>query len=268
MNDEAATREAALRRAQRERWDAVARRIPDVYGADSTQYYRRREITLLRRAFGDLRGKRVLKLDLWNEAVNTRILNWMQDEGAEVYGLDVSEVTASRARANARGRLRLVQADIRDLPFASGSFDLLYTMGTIEHIDEYQRAVDEVARVLKPGGRAVVGVPHKWDIFLRPVLVQVLELLGGYAYAPEKSFSAGELRRVVEASGLRVAERTGILAIPGIVRMADLFLYQRRIPLHRLTPLVLWPFAQAETRWRWPGYFGYLLALVVEKPAP
>lgn len=179
----------------------------------------------------------------------------------------MSAVTAARARENARGRLRLVQADIRELPFSDDSFDLLYTIGTIEHIDEYQRAVDEVARVLRPGGRAVVGVPHKWDVFLRPVMVQLLELVGKYAYAPEKSFSAGELRRVVEAAGLRVRERTGILAIPGVVRMADLFLYRRRSALHRLTPLVLWPFAWAETRWRWPGYLGYLLALVVEKPA-
>jgi SAM-dependent methyltransferase len=244
----------------------VAREVPDFFEADSTQYYRRCEIALIRRSLGPLRGRRVLKLDLWNEAVNTRILNWIEEQGACAFGVDLSEVTTSRARRNAPGRLRLAQADIRDLPFASGSFDLAYTMGTIEHIDEYQRAVDELARVLKPGGRAIVGVPHKWNVFLRPLLVLLLELFGKYAYSPEKSFGAGELRRVVERSGLRVLGRTGILTIPGIVRMADLFCYKRRIPLHRLSPLLLKPFEYLETGWAWPGRFGYLLALVVEKP--
>jgi len=257
---------AQNRRRQRERWDAVAREIPDFFAADSTQYYRRCEIALIRRTLGPLRGKRVLKLDLWNEAVNTRILNWIEEQGATAFGVDLSQVTTTRARRNSAGHLRLAQADIRDLPFASESFDVGYTMGTIEHIDEYQRAVDELARVLRPGGRAIVGVPHKWNIFLRPVLVRILELVGKYAYSPEKSFGAGELRQVAERSGLRVVGRTGILTIPGIVRMADLFCFNRRIPLHRLSPLVLRPFEYLETRWAWPGHFGYLIALVVEKP--
>ena len=47
------------------------------------------EIALLSRCLGDLAGRRVLKLDLWNEAFNTRILHWMAAQGAETYGLDV-----------------------------------------------------------------------------------------------------------------------------------------------------------------------------------
>jgi SAM-dependent methyltransferase len=259
--------DAELRRRQRERWDAVARTLPDFFAAHSTQYYRRCEIAMLRRALGPLGGKKVLKLDLWNEAVNTRILDWIHAQGAQAFGIDISEVTTTRARRNFPNSLRLAQADIRDLPFPAETFDVVYTMGTIEHIDEYQRAVNEVFQVLRPGGRAVIGVPHKWNVFLRPQLVWLLDRLGKYAYSPEKCFSARELRRVVEASGLRVVGRTGILTIPGIVRMADLFLYRRRIPLHRLSPLALRPFEWVETRWEWPGRFGYLIALVAEKPA-
>lgn len=258
-----------VRRRQRDKWDEVARSMPDLFPASSTQYYRRCEIALIRRAVGCLRGKRVLKLDLWNEAVNTRILQWIRSQGATAFGLDVSGVTTARARRNSQGpddELHLVQSDIRHLPFAGDSFDFVYTMGTIEHIDEYQAAVDEVERVLKPGAVAIIGVPHKWNLFLRPVLVRVLDLFGKYAYSPEKSFSAAELRRVVETSGLRVERRTGILSIPGILRMADLFLYRRGIPLHRLSPLLLWPFDYAETRWEWPGLLGYLIALVARKP--
>ncbi len=257
-----------LRREQRKKWDAVADKVPDFYHASSTQYYRRCEIALLQRCFGQLRGKRVLKLDLWNEAINTRILHWMRDQGAEAYGIDISRVVASRARDNAvyaSGPLHIAQCDIRDLPFLSESFDFVYTMGTIEHIDEYQQAVGEICRVLRPGGKAIVGVPHKWNVFLRPMLVSLLDRFGKYAYSPELSFSARELREVVARSGLRVSRRTGILSVPGILRMADLFFFSRGIPLHRLSPLFLWPFDFVETRWAWPGFFGYLIAMVAEK---
>ncbi len=255
-------------RNEREKWDEVARTIPDIFHTSSTQYYRRREIALLQRSFGSLKGKRVLKLDLWNEAVNTRILHWMKSQGAEAFGLDFSGVVTSRALQNSGetdGPLHLVQSDIRHLPFKSNSFDFVYTMGTIEHIDEYQDAVDEVHRVLKVGGKTIIGVPHKWNIFLRPLLVNALDLFGKYPYSPEKSFSYGELRRVVEQCGLQVRHRTGILAFPGILRMAELFLYKRKIPLYRLVRPILWPFDRLESRWEWPGLFGYLIALVAEK---
>ena len=255
-------------REQRKSWDAVARTMPDFYPTPSTQYYRRREIALLQRSFGPLKGKRVLKLDLWDEAVGSQILHWMRSQGAEAFGLDISRIVVARAHNNSRGAadsLNLVQSDIRHLPFESNSFDFLYTMGTIEHIAEYQAAVDEVHRVLKVGGKTIIGVPHKWNIFLRPLLVKALDLFGKYPYSPEKSFSYGELRRVVEQCGLQVRHRTGILAFPGILRMAELFFYKHDIPLYRLTPLLLWPFDFVETRWQWPGFFGYLIALVAEK---
>ena len=261
---------AGARQLERERWDEVARSMPDMYPARSTQYYRSCEIALIRRSVGPLRGKRVLKLDLWNEAVNTRILQWMRSQGAEAFGLDISTITTSRARQNCLGsgdRLHLVQSDIRGIPFATGSFDFVYTMGTIEHIEEYQQAVDEIERVLKPGGVAIVGVPHKWNVFLRPLLVAALDLFGKYPYAPEKSFSAADLRRVVETSGLRVERRRGILTIPGIVRMMDVFLYHKHADLSRLFAPVVRPFEYVETRWEWPGFFGYLVAVVGRKPA-
>ena len=263
--------EPSLRERQRRDWDRIAASVRDFAAAPSTLYYRRCEIALIERSVGTLRGKRVLKLDLWNEAHNTRILDWMRSQGAEVYGLDLSRIVAERARRNAlaAGRpLPLLRADIRELPFPAGSFDVVYTMGTIEHIDEYPQSLREIHRVLSPGGRAIVGVPHKWNLFLRPLMVRVLDAFGAYLYSPEKSFSAGELRRDLERAGLRPVERTGILTLPGFLRMADLFFFTRGIPLYRLSPLFLAPFQYLETRWRWPGRFGYLLTWVADKPGP
>jgi SAM-dependent methyltransferase len=242
--------------------------MPDILPAASTGYYRRREIALIQRHFGNLQGQRVLKLDLWNEAVNTRILNWIESQGADAHGMDISFVTTSRARANTEGidnRLHLLQSDIRSIPYANDTFDFVYTMGTIEHNDHYGQAIREIQRVLKPGGQAIIGVPHKWDLFLRPVFVNLLDMFGLYLYAPEKCMSATELRGIVENGGLKVRDRTGLLFMPGILRIADLFCYTRGIPFHRLTPIVLKPFEWLENRFEWARKLGYLLVIVAEK---
>lgn len=256
------------RKEQCKRWDAVARSMPDLFPAFSTQYYRRREIALIRRHFGLLQGRRILKLDLWNEAVNTRLLQWMQSEGAEAFGFDVSHLTASRARGNFGPRgsnAFLVQADIREIPFKHNSFDFVYSMGTIEHINEYRDALREVHRVMKVGGHAIIGVPHKWNPFFRPLLVAALERFDKYPYSPEKSFSYGELRGVLESAGFRVRARTGILIFPGILRMTELFWLRRQFRFFKTVALLLKPFEYLESRWEWLRIFGYLIALVVEK---
>lgn len=249
-------------------WDAVAASMPDFRTAPSTHYYRNREIALIERCAGALQGKRVLKLDLWNEAINTRILGWMAAQGARVVGIDISHVVTTRARANATREnfeAALLRADIRDLPFRDDSFDVIYTMGTIEHVAEYRHVLTEIRRVLKPGGTAIIGVPNFWDPFLRPLIVAVMTLAGKYPYAPEKSFTRGELRRDVENAGLEVVEMTGILALPGVLRMLDLFLHVRRGLAPRWTAWFIKPFDLAEGRFAWLARIGYLVTAVARK---
>ena len=100
--------------------------------------------------------------------------------------------TVSSARAVLRGHNPgFAIADVRTLPFVDESFDLIYSMGTIEHFDEYAEAARELFRVLRPGGRAIIGVPNKLDPFLRPLMVTLLNSLNLYGYGMEKSFTAG-----------------------------------------------------------------------------
>jgi len=257
-----------IRRRQLETWDRVAASMSDFASAPSTAYYRAREIDLIQRAAGPLAGKRVLKLDLWNEAINTRILSWVSAQGADAYGIDLSHVVAHRAHANARNEqfdVSISRADIRELPFLDGTFDVVYTMGTIEHIDEYPAALREIHRVLRIGGTAIIGVPNFWDPFLRPLIVAALEAVGQYPYAPEKSFTWRELRRDVEAAGLEVREMTGILALPGVLRMLDLFLHVRLGLSERWTSWFVRPFDAAEARFRWLDHIGYLATAIATK---
>ena len=58
-------------------------------------------------------------------------------------------------------RLSLTRGEIRKLPFAHDSFDAVFSMSLLEHIVEIDRAVAELYRVLRVGGRAIVGFPPR-----------------------------------------------------------------------------------------------------------
>ena len=247
-------------------WADVGARFPDLGGAASTRYYAENERRLFAEFLAPLDGLKILKTDLWDEAKNTRILSWASARGAEAYGVDISAPTIVQARAAfPAGALRCAVADVRDLPFRDGSFDAIYSMGTIEHFDETERAVAEMARVLKPGGRAIIGVPNRRDPFLRPLLVAVMQALGVYAYGVEKSYSRRALSQMLEAAGLVVVAETAILFIPGWVRMADLACHSWCRPLTAITAAGVWPFAWLDRHVPAVRRHGYLLATVVTK---
>jgi SAM-dependent methyltransferase len=252
-------------------WEDVGERFPDLGGAVSTRYYADNERRLFVEHLAPLQGLRILKTDLWDEAKNTRILAWAAQRGARAFGVDISGPTVRRAReAFDTGlpptRLRGAVADVRDLPFADASFDAIYSMGTIEHFADTGRAVGEIARVLAPGGRAIVGVPNRHDPFLRPLLAAMLQGVGLYAYGYEKSYSRRALRAMLEHAGLVVVAETAILFVPGWLRMVDLACHAWCRPLSVLTGAAVRPFVFLDRHVPVVRRHGYLLATVVRKP--
>jgi ubiquinone/menaquinone biosynthesis C-methylase UbiE len=77
-------------------------------------------------------------------------------------GLDVDDrlLAEARERLDARRvRAELVGGDVREMPFADGSFDVVVDFGTCYHIDRPGLALREVARVLRDGGLFVHETP-------------------------------------------------------------------------------------------------------------
>jgi SAM-dependent methyltransferase len=254
--------------AYRTFWDHVGAEFPDLGGAASTTFYFENEQRLLRRHLGSLAGQRVLKTDLWDEARNTRILQWARHQGADVVGVDISIPVVRLAGAEFNGApLTAVNADVRALPFSDASFDAVYSMGTIEHFPETDAAVREIYRVLKPGGRAIIGVPNRHDPFLRPLMVTILYSLGLYGYGFEKSYSRKTLRRMLEAAGFVVTGDDAILFIPGWLRMLDLLCHTRYPSVSRLTAAAVRLFGWIDAHLPAVRRHGYLVAAIGERPA-
>jgi SAM-dependent methyltransferase len=84
---------------------------------------------------------------------NTRVL---QGAGWRATALEFSEAGVELARA--RG-LDVVQGDAREIPFPDDHFGVVVAYDVLEHINEDDVVVSEIARVLRPGGRALIAVP-------------------------------------------------------------------------------------------------------------
>jgi SAM-dependent methyltransferase len=109
---------------------------------------------------GVIRGKRVLEVG----AGAAQCTRWLAAQGAIPVGLDVSAAQLRHARAlDQRSGVRstLVMADAQRLPFADESFDLACSAyGAVPFVADSQAVMNEVARVLRPGGRWVFAVTH------------------------------------------------------------------------------------------------------------
>src|SRR3954462_6271018 len=68
-------------------------------------------------------------------------------------GLDLSRGMLAPARA--RG-LHVVQGSLTDVPLPSASFDLVYSMKVLAHVPPIERAVAELARLVRPGGHLLL----------------------------------------------------------------------------------------------------------------
>jgi ubiquinone/menaquinone biosynthesis C-methylase UbiE len=109
--------------------------------------------TLIKTHYGENAGLRILDVGCGTGAMLDELASF-----GSVTGADFAPEALAFCRA--RGdHYPLARADIRCLPFADNSFDVITAMDIIEHIDNDKAALMELHRVLKPGGRVFATVP-------------------------------------------------------------------------------------------------------------
>jgi len=86
-----------------------------------------------------------------------QVVRMLAERGYEAHGVEVSEAAIELARAQP-GRYQLY--DGRTLPLADASMRAVGAFNVLEHVEEPVRFLDELARVLRPGGRMVVSSPN------------------------------------------------------------------------------------------------------------
>lgn len=147
---------------------------------------------LLRHHLADLSPQRVLDLGCGMGG----FLEGLGELGAQVVPSDVSLESLSHCAQ--RGFAEGVLSSGYSLPFADDSFDLVCLFDAIEHIPDDQRAMQEVARVLRPGGHVFVSVPA----------YQFLYANNDRVAQHMRRYTRGMLRGLFEQAGLRVERNT------------------------------------------------------------
>jgi malonyl-CoA O-methyltransferase len=136
-----------LRREIRESFDEASR---DEEHFPSTIDPRIKHVGVLLKYFGDLTDRHVLDVGC-GKGRFARVLR-EQNPRAVICGLDISEAMLACVPAG----IDVVSGSMTELPFAASAFDAVYATESLEHAVEIERAVDEMCRVLKPGGRLVI----------------------------------------------------------------------------------------------------------------
>jgi len=165
-------------------------------GLDSTQMdkklddledlFKKRELLpIVEMPLGELADQKVLEIGSGSGAHSALFKRY----GAIVTAVDI---TPERVLATARklalvkeGSGRAYQADAENLPFTDNSFDIVYSNGVLHHSEDTGRCIDEVHRVLKPGGKAVIMLYSRHSaMFWLNILPRAL-LTGEIFYWPE-----------------------------------------------------------------------------------
>ena len=135
-------------------------------------------------------GERVLEIGPGTGYYTLDLAEWVGHEGTiEIFDLqqEMLDHTIRRARERGLWNVNPTQGDAQDLPYGDDFFDAAVLITVLGEVPDQEAALREIARVLRPGGRLIVG-----ELFGDPHMV-----------------TTGSLKGRAEAAGLRFAGRVG-----------------------------------------------------------
>jgi len=212
-----------------------------------------------------------LKTDLFDEVAGKGIVRHLTATGFRVTGIDVSPVVV-RTASERNPEITAMVADVRVLPFANDSFDMVFSGSTLDHFetaDDIGQAVRELARVLRPTGVLVLTLDNPCNplVWLRNgPLLRVVRRVGIVPYPVGVTVGPDALTGVVRGSGLEVRRVSALLHCPRVLAVwaAASLRGSRAVTQARfLDTLLRW-----ERLDRWPSRWmtGYFTAILAAKP--
>jgi len=133
--------------------------------------------------------------------------------GAQVIGVDAAAGLLDIAR-HRNSKNSFLEEDLEKLPFQDGFFDVVAGFNSFQYAGDFSTSISEAARVLKPGGRLVIGI---WDKPELSEATQILKAIGGLLPPPPPGTPGpfalsedGKVESICEQAGLRVIHRTQV----------------------------------------------------------
>ena len=170
--------------------------------------------------FKKFRSKRVLEIGV---GAGTDFKNWVKN-GAQATGIDLTSkgIELTKERLSLEGLnpdcFSLCVADSERLPFKDGVFEMVYSWGVLHHTSNTPQALQEVYRVLKPGGIIKAMVYHipswtGWMLWLRFCLFRLRPWISprkaiyDHLESPgTKAYTLGEAKKLLESARFQEIE--------------------------------------------------------------
>jgi len=146
----------------------------------------------------DFRKKQVLDIGCGDGTTLMYLRKYFDVKGV---GVDISDDVIRELQENIKDEnLSFYVGDHRDLStVASNQFDVVLSLGVIEHFDEYSLALSEARRTLKSGGQLVLIQPHLFSFGV--VQEYYLRLIGKWKFGKQRDFSCFHYRSLLRQVG-------------------------------------------------------------------
>jgi ubiquinone/menaquinone biosynthesis C-methylase UbiE len=169
------------------------------------------ERQLLFEMLGPVAGKTVLDVGCGDGALDADLVQ----RGAIVTALDADVAMVAAARrggALTSTPMELIVGQAEKLPFDNDAFDRVVAVTLLCFVGDAQKAIAEMTRVLRPGGRLVIGELGYWSLWA--LQRRIRGWLGNPVWRSTTFWTAGELRDFAQTAGLREITIRGAIHYP------------------------------------------------------
>lgn len=132
-------------------------------------------------------------------------------ESSHSLGIDVAGELFARLGIN---NIDVVGGSAESLPFSDGSFDLVFSAYAIQYVKDKDKALNEIRRVLKPGGRAIMIMPN----FTERLFVPVMKLEYIIAEASRRLIGLFRRKRAAQYGSGQIVPGARKVSAGGIIR--------------------------------------------------
>jgi SAM-dependent methyltransferase len=126
--------------------------------------------------------------------------------GGNTWGVDPSEVTIKKLKSEMPEPEKVCTGFIQSLPFANDSYDVVVASEVLEHLDDevLDKGINEIKRVLRPGGRFLMTVPARENMEDSMVVCPCGKLFHRWGHA--QHFTVGRVSEILARKGFKIAE--------------------------------------------------------------
>jgi SAM-dependent methyltransferase len=221
-------------------WNSIAGKTRKGQDYDDilAEHYRHSHLNLLSGWIDFSKPQNILKTDLFAEAIcPTRSFAWeIMKKPSSFTGIDISSDICRMARETSAGIVpnrspAFASCDLRQLPFAGNSFDVIVSDSSLDHYrkkSEIKIAIKELVRILKPGGTLVITMDNKSN-FTEP-LFRLWILFNLAPYFIGKTYTMKELKQALDKAGLEIVESCTLIHNPRFFTKVMIAAFRRFFP--------------------------------------